>query len=243
MGEAVWQMRIYDFNGYSGARDERREAVQKRLSSPLLSAVITLAVMVALVEAVWGQNLTALWESKNASDPTGTEASAAMLHEPLPENNLGFASLLDISYTSAAYLDAEKTARAQLSDFMQAAYEDMQREEKNFYDGYSESIQEILDSIEAVEQLHVLTLSPLTDFEDYCDTYYRYAADYLASVQRNSRFTWEEYNALAVWLQETKDPYEKIKEIFDENSIPYSVRTEDDGSEYIVYTVSSIGTF
>ena len=60
MGEAVWQMRIYDFNGYSGARDERREAVQKRLSSPLLSAVITLAVMVALVEAVWGQNLTAL---------------------------------------------------------------------------------------------------------------------------------------------------------------------------------------
>ena len=54
MGEAVWQMRIYDFNGYSGARDERREAVQKRLSSPLLSAVITLAVMVALVEAVWG---------------------------------------------------------------------------------------------------------------------------------------------------------------------------------------------
>lgn len=242
MGGAVWQMRIYDFNGYSGARDERREAVQKKLSSPLLSAVITLAVMVALVEAVWGQSLTALWES--ARNPANIQPSDTVLHEPLLENNLGFASLLDISYTSAAYLDAEKTARAQLSDFMQAAYEDfMQREEKNIYDGYSESIQEILDSIEAVEQLHVLTLSPLTDFEDYCDTYYRYAADYLASVQRNSRFTWEEYNALAVWLQETKDPYEKIKEIFDENSIPYSVRTEDDGSEYIVYTVSSIGTF
>ena len=242
MGGAVWQMRIYDFNGYSGARDERREAVQKKLSSPLLSAVITLAVMVALVEAVWGQSLTALWES--ARNPANTQPSDTVLHEPLLENNLGFASLLDISYTSAAYLDAEKTARAQLSDFMQAAYEEiMQREEKNFYDGYSESIQEILDSIEAVEQLHVLTLSPLTDFEDYCDTYYRYAADYLASVQRNSRFTWEEYNARAGWLQETKDPYEKIKEIFDENSIPYSVRTDDDGSEYIVYTVSSIGTF
>ena len=234
-------MRIHDYEECDSARDRRRERVQKTLSSPLLSAVLSLAAVIALVETVWGQNLATLWKKDRL--PANIQADSGINRGLLPEDHLGIASLLDVSYTSAAYLDAEKVARMHMEELMNSAYEDLTQYGEASYTTYMEAIQELLDDIEAMENLPVRTLSPLADFKEYCDTYYQRVSSFFETVQRNESFALTDYNDLAKWLSETTNTYDKIKEVFDENGIPYSVKMDEDREEYIVYTVSSIGTF
>ena len=235
------KMRIYDFDGSSMGRERRKETVQNKLSSPWISAVLSLAAVIAIAEAVWGQSLASGWRNVRVSGETQTVD--AVRGGDFLQNHLGFASLLDVSHASSAYLEAAKRAAGKLEDFMKDVYEELEQEGVVSYGKHEEAVRQILESIDEMESLHVLRVSPLTDFEEYCGIYYQRIADYFETVQRNDRFDRIDYNAMADWMRETTSPYDKLKEVFDENAIPYSLEYDDDGRECIVYTVSSIGTF
>lgn len=157
--------------------------------------------------------------------------------------HFGRARSQNVSENTSEYIQAQKTVSVQIGQVMELACDELSAAEDNVYDSCSEEIHDLLRYISAAEDLHIASASPLAEFETYCSTYYGYVADFFTDVRQSQTFSREDYTILAEWMNETKTPYDKLKELFEKNGITYSLKNRSDGSEYIEYSISPHGVY
>lgn len=169
---------------------------------------------------------------------SGGVSPLQLLREKLP---FDIAVAQNVSPDSSDYIQAEDTVSTQLGYVMSLAYDELSVTGENCYDSCAEDIQKLLDCISAMKDIHIASSSPLTEYEEYCSTYYSYVTDYFAQIQNNGIFTREQYNTLIKWKNETTSPYEKLKEVFDANGVTYTIKYHSNGTEYMEYEISDLG--
>lgn len=172
------------------------------------------------------------------SRSSGDESPVELQKENLP---FGIAMTHDVSKNSSEYIQAEDTVSTQLSYVLSLAHDELSVTGENCFDSYTEEIGKLFDCISAMKDVHIASSSPLTEYEEYCSTYYSYVADYFAEIQKSESFTIEKYNTIVNWMKETTSPYEKLKEVFDSNGVTYTVKYRSNGTEYVEYEISDRG--
>ena len=157
--------------------------------------------------------------------------------------HFGRARSQNVSENTSEYIQAQKTVSVQIGQVMELACDELSAAEDNVYDSCAEEIRDLLRYISDAEDIHIASASPLAEYETFCGTYYGYVADFFAAIQQSRVFSREDYTILAEWMNETKNPYDKLKELFEKNGITYSVENRSDGSEYIEYNISPHGVY
>lgn len=169
---------------------------------------------------------------------SGGVSPLQLLREKLP---FDIAVAQNVSQNSSEYIQTEDTVSTQLGYVMSLAYNELNVTWGNCYDSCAEDIQKLLDCISAMQDIHIASSSPLTEYEEYCSTYYSYVAGFFVEIQKNGTFTWDEYRTLFDWSNETASPYEKLKEVFDANGVTYTIKYHSNGTEYMEYEISDLG--
>lgn len=160
----------------------------------------------------------------------------------LRENlHLGIATTQNVSENSSKYLQAVTTVSTQFEYVMNSAYDELNVTWENCYESNAGAIRELLDCISAMKDVHIVSASPLAEYETFCADYYGHIADSFTDIRQNGVFTWEEYRALVEWMDEREKSYDKLKELFDANGITYKIKYQSDGTEYMEYDVSALG--
>ena len=169
---------------------------------------------------------------------SGGVSPLQLLREKLP---FGIAVAHNVSQNTSEYIQAEDTVSTQLGYVMSLADDELSETGENCYDSCAEEIRKLLDCISAMNDIHITSSSPLTEYEEYCSTYYSYVAGFFVEIQRNGTFTWNEYRTLFDWSNETVSPYEKLKEVFDANGVTYTIKYHSNGTEFMEYEISDLG--
>ena len=169
---------------------------------------------------------------------SGGVSPLQLLREKLP---FGIAVAQNVSQNTSEYIQAEDTVSTQLGYVMSLMHDELSETGENCYDSCAEEIRKLLDCISAMNDIHITSSSPLTEYEEYCSTYYSYVAGFFVEIQRNGTFTWNEYRTLFDWSNETVSPYEKLKEVFDANGVTYTIKYHSNGTEYMEYEISDLG--